>query len=115
MNNLLLQLSIVVILFDCCANCYHFSETIYATPLTSSIVKIINDFYVEQTASISLSRYSINRYNQYIQSDNINEILYQTRTRIVIRFEAEFIQRFYGSQQPRYYNLIFIDGYQSFR
>lgn len=85
----------------------------YGNPLSKMIASNIIAFYSELSPVVSIVKSSENRESELIQLEVINELLYETKNRTLVRLEDS------PSNLPqnitRYCNLFFIDSYQSFR
>lgn len=96
-------------------NAYNFAETVYSTALTKSVVEIILNYFKNATNVIYLLRSSNIQIenSQLAQLDIINEILYNTNSKITIELDSidsmHKIKRY-----PSFHNLFFVDSFESF-
>lgn len=91
---------------------YNFSETIYANELSDSVAKIILDFFVPRTVSISITRSADDQKSLLIQYGIINEILYKIKPKIMIRLQGF---KHLMDTEPRVHNIFFVDSYRAFK
>uniref|UniRef100_A0A3F2ZEN3 Uncharacterized protein n=1 Tax=Phlebotomus papatasi TaxID=29031 RepID=A0A3F2ZEN3_PHLPP len=85
----------------------------FGNPLSKMIASIIIAFYSESCPEVSIVRASEDRESEIIQLEVINEVLYETSNRTLVRLEDSPSNL--PQNMTRAYNLFFIDSYQSFR
>lgn len=77
----------------------------------ATVAIILND-YVPLTSYLSISRSSIGRESHDKQSGFLNHIVSETRSKIAFTI-AQFWSL--AGTRRRYFNILFVDGYQAFR
>lgn len=88
-----------------------FESITYNTSIARATVKIIDDFYVQISSTISISNAAKHTCLQR-QSGMINEVLLSSNSQMIVRIEDH---RAIQDNVIRFYNLIFVDSYESFR
>lgn len=85
---------------------------IYSTSISRATIRVILDFYVDVTSSLSVTRSSVDVANELRQAGCVNEVLFYTSARIAITNEDYWAV---GEERLRFFNILFIDGYAAFR
>lgn len=91
---------------------YKFKEPIYSNGVSKAAVRIIIDFYVPETSSVSISKCADNPESAIVQDGVINEVLFNIKSKILVQLEG---YKFIFKSQPRFYNVFFVDSYEAFR
>lgn len=84
---------------------------IYSTSISRATTRVILDFYVEYSSTLSITKSSTD-LNNWDQSDFISEVLYHTGESICITNE-EYMS--VSNVRLRFFNAMFINGYTAFR
>lgn len=92
-------------------NAFVFENITYNTSIARATVKIIEDFYLRISTTISISNAAKTTTLQQ-QSGMINEVLFSSKTKMIVRIEDH---QALHDNVLRMYNLIFVDSYESFR
>lgn len=90
----------------------------YGNALTRATVEIVEKFYLHRTNTLNFYHAS-NESNEKAMETNLdamNEILYQVRSKIIVRLEGylNFKMTREITDLKRVYNIFFIDSYESF-
>lgn len=92
-------------------NGFIFENITSNTSISRATVKIIEDFYIYKSTTLSISNSATNT-SVLRQSEMINEVLYSLRTTMIVRIEDNHALK---DNVIRFANLIFVDSYESFR
>lgn len=91
---------------------YKIPQKFFGSPLSKMLGIIVIEFYSAETISVTITRAADDNISNIFQSGLINEVLYDTKDHILVRLETyEAIRKRY----LRYYNVIVVDNYESFK
>uniref|UniRef100_A0A3F2ZEH4 Uncharacterized protein n=1 Tax=Phlebotomus papatasi TaxID=29031 RepID=A0A3F2ZEH4_PHLPP len=91
---------------------YNITINNFENPLSKIMRNITNDFYSVRSHQVIITRSAENDKSKIIQAGIVNDALYRIDDGILIRLEGCSKKYF---KTLRYYNIFFVDSYQSFR
>uniref|UniRef100_A0A3F2ZEN0 Uncharacterized protein n=1 Tax=Phlebotomus papatasi TaxID=29031 RepID=A0A3F2ZEN0_PHLPP len=91
---------------------YNITIVNFENPLSKIMTTIINEFYSVESHQVIITREAENDRSRIIQAGIINEVLYEIDDRILVRLEGCSSK---DHNILHYYNIFFVDTYQSFR
>lgn len=88
-----------------------FELPIYSTSISRATVRVILDFYAKESSTLAITR-ATGESDGHDQQSFVSEVLYHTKANISFTNEDYWAA---GNDRLRFFNAMFIDGYQAFR
>lgn len=83
-------------------------------PVIEIVVNSIISFFAIRTSTLAVVWHAQSKKNQQVQDDLIQSILHRVHNQIVVRMESDEGRLINRTRFDRTYNLLFVDGYESF-
>lgn len=102
---------VIVFLINLTVSQNNFKEISFSTTVSNAVGQVIEDFYVHKSSTLLITKSSFHRQNYVKQMGVINEIVCNTKSKIVVVIEDYWLV---SPAVQRFYSLIFIDSYEAF-